>query len=179
MSQQKAPKKPSESQQFEAEVLALTPALQAFARRLSRNSYDTDDLVQETLFKAFRYREYFQPGTKLRSWLFTIMRNNFNSQYVLRRREPVSVDECLDLLPVSMPSQDWTLYEHDAQRQIDALPSSQRAALIQICAGASYEDAARSMGCEIGTIKSRVGRARKTLLASMGDIFTTREIYAQ
>lgn len=161
---------PPDRAQFEREVLTLQPALKRFAFRFSRNSYDSDDLVQETLCKAFRYRDHFEPGTKLKSWLFTIMANLFRSQCKLRKPEPVVVDD-MELELTMLPTQDWALYEIDVRKMIDGLPAYQRDALLKVSAGTSYEDAATSLGCEIGTIKSRVSRARRTLANKMDDIF--------
>lgn len=161
--------------EFEREVLALQPALKSLAYRFCRNSYDSDDLVQETLCRAFRSHGRYQPGTKLKSWLFTIMANHFRSQCLLRRREHVTDDE-RDLELVALPSQEWSLHEQDVRRTLDSLPAAQREALLQVSAGVSYEEAAARLGCEVGTVKSRVSRARHSLLDHMGDIFVTDSI---
>jgi RNA polymerase sigma-70 factor (ECF subfamily) len=163
---------------FDEDVLAVKLALRAFARRLCRNETDVEDLVQETLVKAFRHRELFQPGTKLKSWLFSIMRNHFNTQYFQRKRESTASMEDIELSLTCMPGQDWVLYQAEAERIIQKMAPERRSALLQISAGISYEDAAASLGCEVGTIKSRVNRARSILIAELGDIFSSRDWYA-
>jgi RNA polymerase sigma-70 factor (ECF subfamily) len=77
-----------------------------------------------------------------------------------------------------MPGQDWAIYQAEAERLINLMPAERRSALLQVSAGVSYEEAAMSLGCEVGTIKSRVSRARATLMAELGDIFTARDLYA-
>jgi RNA polymerase sigma-70 factor (ECF subfamily) len=77
-----------------------------------------------------------------------------------------------------MPDQDWAIYRTEAQRLIDRMPADRRSALLQISAGVSYEQAATSLGCEVGTIKSRVNRARATLIAELGDIFKIEQAYS-
>jgi RNA polymerase sigma-70 factor (ECF subfamily) len=163
---------------FEHDVIALTPALRAFAYHFYRTKDDIDDLVQETLLKALRFRDKFQPGTNLKSWMFTIMRNLFFTQFHCRKREPVMEDKQLDLWSVSPPSQEWALYERDVAMAIDRLPFAFRSALLQVSAGVSYEDAAQSLGCEVGTIKSRVSRARHHLMAEFDGLFSGSEISA-
>ena len=74
------------------EVVALIPALRAFAWSLSHNAADADDLVQDTLIKAWTHRDKFEPGTNLRAWLFTILRNTYYTAVVRRRREVADED---------------------------------------------------------------------------------------
>lgn len=156
---------------FESEILKLRPALHAFASRFCRSRQEIDDLVQDTLLKALRFRDRFQSGTSLKSWLFTIMRNHFYSEFHVRKREPVTAYQLLDLLTPSLPDQEWVVCQHEVSKAIDRLPRQQRLALLQVCAGTSYDEAASSLGCEVGTIKSRVSRARHRLHAEFGDMF--------
>ena len=163
---------------FDHDIVALTPALRAFALRFCHTKDDIDDLVQETLFKALRFHDKFQPGTNLKSWLFTIMRNQYFSQFRCRKRETVTEDEQLDRLLASPPSQEWTLYERDVAKAIERMPPASRSALMQVSAGISYEEAAHSLGCEVGTIKSRVSRARHQLAVEFSDLFAVSEANA-
>ena len=150
------------------EVVGLIPALRAFAWSLSHNGSDADDLVQDTLIKAWTNREKFEPGTNLRAWLFTILRNTYYTQ-VLRRRREVR-DETGEYAGTlrTAPTQEWSVAMHALQVALRQLPHEHREALILVgAAGLSYEEAAEICGCALGTIKSRVNRARARLLKLM------------
>ena len=161
-----------EDQQFENDVLALIPALRVFAARYCRTSDEVDDLVQDTLFKAFRFRDKFQPGTALKAWLFTILRHDFCSQYHVRKREPVTASDIIEPRLVTQPGQEWTIAVQDVTAAIDRLPPGMRDALMQASIGISYEEAAENCSCKLGTIKSRVGRARTRLAEEFEDLFS-------
>ncbi|PKA44768.1 sigma-70 family RNA polymerase sigma factor (plasmid) [Rhizobium sullae] len=154
----------------QSEIISLLPALRAFARRFERVDNDAEDLVQETVSKALCHIEQFQDGTSLKSWLFTIMRNTYCSSYKRRKREPVG---CIgDLTECQVPvksTQDWSLRARDVQAAIDKLGASHRDALMLVASGTSYEEAAAICDCEVGTIKSRVNRARNHLLEMLGE----------
>ncbi|WP_087000224.1 sigma-70 family RNA polymerase sigma factor [Rhizobium sullae] len=154
----------------QSEIISLLPALRAFARRFERVENDAEDLVQETVSKALCHIEQFQDGTSLKSWLFTIMRNTYCSSYKRRKREPVG---CIgDLTECQVPvksTQDWSLRARDVQAAIDKLGASHRDALMLVASGTSYEEAAAICDCEVGTIKSRVNRARNHLLEMLGE----------
>ena len=150
------------------EVVGMIPALRAFAWSLSHNGSDADDLVQDTLIKAWSNREKFEPGTNLRAWLFTILRNTYYTN-VLRRRREVR-DEMGEYAGAlrTPPTQDWSVAMRSLQEALQQLPSEHREALILVgAAGLSYEEAAEICGCALGTIKSRVNRARARLLKIM------------
>lgn len=150
------------------EVIGLIPALRAFAWSLSHNGSDADDLVQDTLIKAWTNKDKFEPGTNLRAWLFTILRNTYYT-HVLRRRREVR-DETGEYAGTlkSPPTQDWSVAMHALQAALQKLPAEHREALILVgAAGLSYEEAAEICGCALGTIKSRVNRARARLLKLM------------
>ncbi|MGZ5987023.1 MAG: sigma-70 family RNA polymerase sigma factor [Caulobacteraceae bacterium] len=150
------------------EVVALIPALRAFAWSLSHNGSDADDLVQDTLIKAWTNRDKFAAGTNLRAWLFTILRNTYYT-HVLRRRREVrdEMGEYAGALKTP-PTQDWSVAMHSLQLALQRLPDEHREALILVgAAGLSYEEAAEICGCALGTIKSRVNRARARLLKIM------------
>jgi RNA polymerase sigma-70 factor (ECF subfamily) len=150
------------------EVVSLIPALRAFAWSLSHNSADADDLVQDTLIKAWTHRSRFEPGTNLRAWLFTILRNTYYTAVVRKRREVADEDGKHAASLSSGPTQDWTVAMHSLREAMQRLPAEHREALILVgAAGLTYEEAAEICGCALGTIKSRVNRARARLLRLM------------
>jgi RNA polymerase sigma-70 factor (ECF subfamily) len=150
------------------QVVALIPALRAFAWSISRNGSDADDLVQDTLIKAWSHRDKFETGTNLRAWLFTILRNTYYTAVVRRRREVRDEDDQYARSLTSPPTQEWGLALRALQAALDQLPAEHREALILVgAAGLSYEEAADICGCALGTIKSRVNRARNRLLKVM------------
>ena len=145
-------------------VEALVPALRAFAWSLSRNAADADDLVQETLTKAWASRTGFRPGTNLRAWLFTILRNTWYTAATKRRREVADEDGHHAAGLTSQPSQEWSAELTSLQTALNTLPPDHREAIVMVgAAGLSYEEAAEISGCALGTIKSRVNRARNRL----------------
>lgn len=150
------------------EVVGLIPALRAFAWSLSRNGSDADDLVQDTLIKAWSNRDKFEPGTNLRAWLFTILRNTYYTSVLRRRREVRDeMGEYAGML-TTPATQDWSVAIRALQAALQQLPDEHREALILVgAAGLSYEEAAEICGCALGTIKSRVNRARARLLTIM------------
>ena len=150
------------------EVVALIPALRAFAWSLSHNGSDADDLVQDTLIKAWTNRDKFEPGTNLRAWMFTILRNTYYT-HVLRRRREVRDEQGEYAGQLRTPAtQDWSVAMRSLQLALQRLPPEHREALILVgAAGLSSEEAAAICGCALGTIKSRVNRARARLLKIM------------
>ena len=149
---------------FKADLLAAIPSLRAFAVSLSQNADKADDLVQETLVKAWDKHESFQMGTNLKAWLFTILRNEFYSQMRKRGREVQDTDGAMTARLAVHPSQQGKLDLQDFRAALEQLPEDQREAIILIGAsGFSYEEAALICGCAVGTIKSRVSRARAKL----------------
>ena len=153
---------------FKTALLAELPSLRAFAISLSGSHDHADDLVQETVMKAWAAHASFIPGTSLRAWLFTIMRNTYFSQYRKARREVQDSDGEAAARLVSAPAQDGHLDLADFRVALEKLPDDQREALILVGAsGFSCEEAAEICGCAVGTIKSRVNRARQKLLQLM------------
>src|SRR5690606_17270559 len=131
-----------------------------------------DDLVQETLVKAWDKQTSFRPGTNLTAWLFTILRNEFYSQMRKRGREVQDSDGLLTERMAVPPAQHGQLDLEDFRVALEQLPQEQRAAIMLVGAsGFSYEEAAEICGCAIGTIKRRVSRARTRLqeLLQMAD----------
>jgi RNA polymerase sigma-70 factor (ECF subfamily) len=160
----------SETPDFQAGLAALVPNLRAFARTLSGNADAADDLVQETLVKAWRSRASFTPGSNLKAWLFTILRNTFLSE---RRRRKFEVHDIggkfSEQLSVNGDQSDH-MDLLDFAKAFAQLPHEQREALTLVGAeGFSYEDAALTCGCAVGTIKSRVNRARAKLAEMLGN----------
>lgn len=149
-------------------LLAELPSLRAFAVSLTGSPDRADDLVQETVMKAWAAHASFTEGTSLRAWLFTIMRNTYFSQYRKARREVQDSDGEAAARLVSTPAQHGHLDLADFRAALDELVPDQREALILVGAsGFSYEEAAEICGCAVGTIKSRVNRARQRLMQLM------------
>jgi RNA polymerase sigma-70 factor, ECF subfamily len=145
-------------------MLAAVPSLRAFAISLSGNIDRADDLVQETLLRAIANIDSFQPGTNMSAWMFTILRNLFRSEYRKRRREVEDTDGSYAESLKSHPEQGSRLEFQEFRTALAKLPPDQREALILVGAsGFSYEEAANICGCAVGTIKSRVNRARTRL----------------
>jgi RNA polymerase sigma-70 factor (ECF subfamily) len=145
-------------------VLKAIPSLRAFAISLCGNVDRADDLVQETLLRAYANINSFQPGTNMSAWLFTILRNLFRSEYRKRRREVEDADGSYADSLKSQPEQSSRVEFTEFRTALAKLPSDQREALILVGAsGFSYEEAAEICGCAVGTIKSRVNRARSRL----------------
>jgi len=154
---------------FKAALLKEIPKLRFFALSLAGQQDRADDLVQEALIKAWAAQDRFTPGTSLRAWLFTILRNVFYSEYRKRRREVPDTDGEEAARLFSNPEQVGHLDLGDLKAALATLPDDQREALLLVgAAGVSYEEAAQVCGCAVGTIKSRVNRARKRLLALLG-----------
>lgn len=154
----------SDSQQFKQDLLGAIPSLRAFGVSLTQNSDKADDLVQETLVKAWDKQSSFQPGTNLKAWLFTILRNEFYSQMRKRGREVQDSDGAMTARLAIHPSQHGSLDLEDFRTALETLPEDQREAIILIGAsGFFYEEAAEICDCAVGTIKSRVSRARTRL----------------
>ena len=158
--------KPEEADSFKAELLELVPYLRAFARSLSGRHEGADDLAQEALVKAWQSRDSFVPGTNLKAWLFTILRNQFYSERRRAWRQVPWDAENADAIPGNSDDQGWAAELSDIARALQALPAEQREALILVGAGGfAYEEAAQISNCAVGTVKSRVARARRALIA--------------
>ena len=151
---------------FKDQLSAVIPHLRAFGRSLSGSRDLADDLVQETLLKAWAARKRFQAGTNMRAWTFIILRNLFLSQ-MRRARFKGEWDDITAAKILAAPaSQDRHIELGDMQRALMHLPQPQREALILVGAGGfAYEEAADICGCAVGTIKSRVARGRVALEA--------------
>lgn len=149
---------------FKQELIAAIPHLRAFARSLCNDPTQADDLAQEALAKAWKARDSFEPGTSIKAWTFMILRNQFYSE---KRRSwritPLDVEMAENtLLANDDPTAPMDLLE--LRTALAKLPDDQREALILVGAGGmAYEEAAQVCECAVGTIKSRVSRARRAL----------------
>ena len=156
--------------EFKTELTALIPQMRAFARSLCRDATAADDLAQDALLKAWNNRASFEPGTNMKAWTFMILRNQFYSD---KRRswrssqlDPEVAERTLEAASNPMAS----LELDEVRRALACLPDDQREALILIGAGGlSYEEVSEICGCAIGTIKSRVSRARDRLSTIIED----------
>jgi RNA polymerase sigma-70 factor, ECF subfamily len=153
------------------ELVRWIPNLRAFALTLTQNAHHSDDLVQETLVKALSNLDKFEMGTNLRAWLFTILRNSFYNDIRHRKYHPTaSLD---DIEPDAFglrATQDKYMEFQDVLRGLSLLAPEQREAVILIAAeGLSYDEAAEICGCPVGTVKSRLSRARQRLDAFAKD----------
>lgn len=151
----------SDYRDFEAELISLIPQLRAFGRTLSGDSSLGEDLAQDTLAKAWMSQDRFEMGTNMRAWLFTILRNIFYS-HMRRSWRSRSLDpEIAARTLVAVTGETDRLQLDELRRAMAMLSPEHREALVLIgAAGLSYDEAAEITGCPIGTIKSRVSRAR-------------------
>jgi RNA polymerase sigma-70 factor (ECF subfamily) len=157
-------------EEFREQLALVIPHLRAFGRSLSGNRDTADDLVQETLLKAWAARKRFQAGTNMRAWTFIILRNLYLSQMRRARFKGEWDDLAADRLLAAPASQDRHVELADMQRALMHLPQPQREALILVGAGGfAYEEAAEICGVAVGTIKSRVARGRVALEALLTD----------
>jgi RNA polymerase sigma-70 factor (ECF subfamily) len=160
----------SETDLFSDTLIGALPMLRAFARSLCGNRTLADDLVQETAVRALANRDSFTPGTNFNAWVITILRNHFYSEGRKRRREVEDVDDRMASHLPDAPGQEGHVAMTEFLHAMQEIPDEQREALILVGAsGFSYEEAAGVCGVRIGTIKSRVSRARTRLLALLGE----------
>lgn len=149
---------------FRENLIELIPFLRAFARALCGRRDGADDLCQEALAKAWQNRATFEPGTNIKAWLFRILRNQFYSDKRRAWRQKPWDDAALEQTLVTSASQDSAVALSEVVRALHLLPNEQREALILVAVGGfAYEEAAKICGCAVGTIKSRVARARQEL----------------
>ncbi|WP_379545543.1 sigma-70 family RNA polymerase sigma factor [Qipengyuania sp. DSG2-2] len=160
----------AEQADFKRELTEVVPHLRAFARGLCGRPDMADDLVQEAMMKAWAARERFEPGTSMRAWTFVILRNAYLTD-MRRNRFRGEYDEGVAERILTAPAgQEEPVHLSDMHRALLTLPPERREALLLVGAGGfSYEEAANICGCAVGTIKSRVGRARSALSAMLED----------
>lgn len=153
---------------FQGLLLAAVPGLRRFAMSLARDATAADDLVQETLLRAWRNRAGFEHGTNFEAWTFTILRNQFYTDW-RKHREVRDEEGFYAARLITPPDQTERLDLQDLQAGLDRLPAVMREALMLVTlSDLSYEEAAAVMGCQIGTVKSRVSRARDRLAQALG-----------
>lgn len=154
---------------FSADLLTALPGLRAFALSLAINPAMADDLVQETLLRAWQNRHRFEPGSNLMAWLCTILRNHFYTECRKRKREVEDADGAMAAQVAAPASQEASSDLKRVWQHLGKLPPSQQEALILVAAqGMTYEAAAELIGCQVGTMKSRVSRARSSLVGFLG-----------
>jgi RNA polymerase sigma-70 factor (ECF subfamily) len=145
-------------------ILGAIPSLRAFAISLTNDPVRADDLVQDTILRAWSNAERFESGTNINAWLFTILRNLFHSEYRKQRREVEDADGSYAARLKTHPEQQAHLDFDDFRSALSKLSADHREALLLVGAeGLSYEEAAAVCGVAVGTIKSRVNRARARL----------------
>jgi RNA polymerase sigma-70 factor (ECF subfamily) len=150
-------------------MLKAIPNLRAFAISLTGNVDQADDLVQEALLRGLGNLDRFEVGTNIQAWLFTILRNQFHTAYRKKKREVEDPEGVMASRLSSAPEQDWHLDYEDFKIALTKLPVDQREALLLVTAeGFSYEEAAKICGTKLGTIKSRINRARARLAELLG-----------
>jgi RNA polymerase sigma-70 factor (ECF subfamily) len=164
------------SDDFERDALRHLDALYNFALYLSRSPSDADDLVQETYLRAFRFSHRFEPGTHLRAWLFQILRNTFLTFYRVRGRETAVAEDGIPDWDVPMfheaPEESSRIADAhtDLERAMRRLPEEFRTVLLLAeVEGLPLEDVARIMACPVGTVKSRIFRAKERLRVLLHD----------
>jgi RNA polymerase sigma-70 factor (ECF subfamily) len=154
---------------FLDEMMTSIPSLRAFAISLVRDADRAEDLVQETMLRAISKREQFEPGTNLQAWLFVILRNQVYSNRRKSVREVEDVDGSYAATLTVIPDQEDSIMVQELEAALRKLQKGQREAILLVGAdGLSYEEAAQALGCAVGTIKSRVNRARSCLAELMG-----------
>jgi len=151
---------------IEDDLIACLPDLRAYARSLTRNRHDADDLVQDTVVRIMNSADRFQPGTNFKAWAFTILRNRFLNEFVAKRKQTRDMDDSeMEQVPTSA-RQEEGLELADFQRIFHQLPEDHRSILALVAgSGMAYEDVAKVLECAVGTVKSRVHRARMALYA--------------
>lgn len=158
----------------DSDFIQFIPALRAFAWGLTRRHEDVDDLVQETLTKAISKVHLYRRGTNLRAWLLTNMRNTFYDSVDRRRRESTGLGECSSSAPSTPATQQWHLCGKELKRVLAKVTEKYREILIfVVMLGGSYDEATEVFGIAMGTVKSRVARARAIVVEEFGGTIET------
>src|SRR3712207_918645 len=149
---------------FKRDLVGLIPHLRAFARTLCGDPAAADDLAQDAMMKAWDARTSFQPGTNMKAWTFMILRNQFYSEKRRSWRQSQLDQEAAERTLVAADDPAAPIALDELRQALASLPDEQREALILVGAGGfAYEEAAEICGCAVGTVKSRVSRARRAL----------------
>src|SRR6476659_8907897 len=161
---------PQREAAFKAELVALIPHLRAFARTLAGDPTSADDLAQDAMMKAWDARASYQMGTNMKAWTFMILRNQFYSEKRRSWRQTQLDQEAAERTLVAVDDPESPVALDELRQGLAMLPPDQREALILVGAGGfAYEEAAVICGCAVGTLKSRVSRARRALHAILED----------
>ncbi|MBN1301540.1 MAG: sigma-70 family RNA polymerase sigma factor [Melioribacteraceae bacterium] len=168
--------------EFEREALPHVDALYNFAYKMTGDSDDADDLVQETFLKAFRFFDKFEKGTNCKAWLFRIMKNSFINDYRKNTKQPGKVDyddvqnfyENIKASDVKTEHLEADVYanlmDDDVSKALDSMPEDFRTVIIlSDVEGFTYEEIAEFIDCPVGTVRSRLHRARKMLYTKLFD----------
>lgn len=160
------PRTAAEDAAFKRELVQLIPHLRAFARTLCGDATAADDLAQDAMMKAWDARASFQMGTNMKAWTFMILRNQFYSEKRRSWRQTQLDQEAAERTLVAVDDPEAPVALDELRQGLAMLPAEQREALILVGAGGfAYEEAAEICGCAVGTVKSRVSRARRALHA--------------
>ena len=164
-----APRPPSsDDEAFKRELVQLIPHLRAFARTLTGDATAADDLAQDAMMKSWDARASYQMGTNMKAWTFMILRNQFYSEKRRSWRQSQLDQEAAERTLVAVDDPEAPVALDELRQALNALPEEQREALILVGAGGfAYEEAAEICQCAVGTVKSRVSRARKALQATL------------
>jgi RNA polymerase sigma-70 factor, ECF subfamily len=164
-----APKPASaDDEGFKRELVLLIPHLRAFARTLTGDATAADDLAQDAMMKAWDARASYQMGTNMKAWTFMILRNQFYSEKRRSWRQSQLDQEAAERTLVAVDDPEAPVALDELRQALKTLPEEQREALILVGAGGfAYEEAAEICGCAVGTVKSRVSRARRALLTTL------------
>ncbi|HEY3798953.1 MAG TPA: sigma-70 family RNA polymerase sigma factor [Caulobacteraceae bacterium] len=155
---------PERDEAFRRELVALIPHLRAFARTLCGDPTGADDLAQDAMMKAWDARQSFEMGTNMKAWTFMILRNQFYSEKRRSWRQTQLDQEVAERTLVAVDDPEAPVALDELRQGLAMLPAEQREALILIGAGGfAYEEAAVICDCAVGTVKSRVSRARRAL----------------
>ena len=161
---QNAANNPKVEAAFKRELVALIPHLRAFARTLAGDPASADDLAQDAMMKAWDARASYQMGTNMKAWTFMILRNQFYSEKRRSWRQTQLDQEDAERTLVAVDDPEAPVALDELRLGLTMLPAEQREALILVGAGGfAYEEAAEICGCAVGTVKSRVSRARRAL----------------
>jgi RNA polymerase sigma-70 factor (ECF subfamily) len=147
--------------EFHSMLVEQLPRMRAYAIMLTRDRSRADDLLQEMAFRALRAQEQFTMGTNFTAWLYRILRNEYISSLRRAKHTPVPIDAIAEECFARSGGQEDSAMTKEVYRAMDKLPPGQREVILLVCAsGLSYDEAAEAMGCSVGTIKSRLWRAR-------------------
>ena len=158
----------ADDEAFKRELVKLIPHLRAFARTLAGDPASADDLAQDAMMKAWDARSSFQMGTNMKAWTFMILRNQFYSEKRRSWRQSQLDQEAAERTLVAVDDPEAPVALDELRQALKTLPEEQREALMLVGAGGfAYEEAAEICGCAVGTVKSRVSRARRALAATL------------